>query len=283
MGAELSTALQHDDDDRSFYSESESGTASDAGSPRQGPPGDTVIIFDWDDTLFPTWFLQSVVLPCTPGHGVREAYLPDDSPFNHMLAAHASTLRAVLTVARALGQVAIVTLAMRPWVLTSAKRFLPGLDLAELLGRLDISVFYARENIKRADACLAQIEEGVDVFTVAKRATMLKCLRKSFGKKLVASSRSSRINVISVGDSIAEKDAIKEVLWTAAERWPGESPFCKTVKLDYQPTMHHLGDQLQLLALWLERMVVHTEDFDISMDNPEDVTVRGHGMFMTLQ
>lgn len=241
----------------------------------------TVIIFDWDDTLFPTWFLQEVVLPCIPGNA-RDAKLPNDSPFSDTLATYASTLRAVLMVARAFGQVAIVTLAVRPWVLTSAERFLPGLDLAELLRRLEIPVFYARENIKRADACLAQIEEGVDVYTVAKRATMLKCLRKHYGKKMASSRSSLRMNVISVGDSLAERDAIKEVLWAASEQWPGESPLCKTVKFNHQPTMHHLDDQLRLLTMWLQRMAAHTEDFDISMDNPEDLTVRGHALFMDL-
>jgi len=187
-------------------------------------------------------------------------------------------------VARAFGQVAIVTLAVRPWVLTSAERFLPGLDLAGLLEKLGIKIFYARENIKRADACLAQIEEGVDVFTVAKRATMLKCLRK-VGKKMAkkAGSQSSlRMNVISVGDSLAERDAVKEVLWAASEQWPGESPLCKTVKFNYQPTLHHLDDQLRLLTMWLQRMASHTEDFDISMDDPNDFTVRGHALFMDL-
>merc|ERR1712187_1101818 len=91
-----------------------------------------------------------------------------------------------------------------------------------------------------------------------------------------------RMSVVSVGDSLAEKDAIKEVLWAASEHWPGESPLCKTVKFNYQPTMHHLDDQLRLLTMWLQRMAVHTEDFDISMDDPDDLTVWGHGLCMNL-
>mmetsp|Transcript_63693 Transcript_63693/g.176639 ORF Transcript_63693/g.176639 Transcript_63693/m.176639 type:complete len:435 (-) Transcript_63693:190-1494(-) len=242
-------------------------------------PDNTVIIFDWDDTLFPTWFLQEVVLPCLPSNA-REAALPSDSPFHETLAAHASTVRAVLMVARALAQVAIVTLALRPWVLTSAERFLPGLDLPELLCRLGIPVYYAREHVKRPDACLAQVEEGVDIFTVAKRATMMKCLRKLYRKR-----KGLRMNVISIGDSLAEKDAIKEVLWAACEQPQHEgmlaTPLCKTVKFVYQPSVQQLGDELQLLAMWLRRMASHSEDFDISMDDPEDLRLRGHGLFMS--
>mmetsp|Transcript_83359 Transcript_83359/g.236243 ORF Transcript_83359/g.236243 Transcript_83359/m.236243 type:complete len:401 (-) Transcript_83359:79-1281(-) len=238
----------------------------------------TVILFDWDDTLFPTWFLHEVVLPCLPGD-TREATLPSDSPFREALATHASTVRALLMVSRAVAQVAIVTLALRPWVLTSAERFLPGLDLPELLCRLGIPVYYAREHVKRPDACLAQVEEGVDIFTVAKRATMMKCLRKLYGRR-----KGLRMNVISIGDSLAEKDAIKEVLWAACEQpqlaGMVATPLCKTVKFCHQPSVQQLGDQLQILAMWLKRMAAHGEDFDVSMDDPEELRTRGHSLFL---
>lgn len=257
---------------------SSSRRSSDAGTPAGGfGIHDAVIIFDWDDTLFPTWFVQEVVRPCVPGNA-WEARLPAESPFREPLAAHASAVRAVLTVARAVAQVAIVTLAMRPWVLNSAERFLPGLDLPELLLRLGIPVLYAREHVKRPDACLARREEGVDVFTVAKRATMLKCLRKLYGKRPCP-----RMNVTSVGDSPAEKDAIKEVLWAASEQpWlQGQiaTPLCKTVQLIHQPSVQQLGDELHLLATWLRRMASHGEDFDICVEEPEDINVRGRELF----
>merc|ERR1712187_814826 len=114
-------------------------------------------------------------------------------------------------------------------VLTSSERFMPGLNLGDFLQRLGIPVYYAREHVKRPDACLAQVEEGVDVFTVAKRATMMKVLRKLYGK------RPSVMNVISVGDSLAEKDAVKEVLWAACDLPQREGvlylSLCKTVKV----------------------------------------------------
>mmetsp|Transcript_25865 Transcript_25865/g.60245 ORF Transcript_25865/g.60245 Transcript_25865/m.60245 type:complete len:389 (-) Transcript_25865:99-1265(-) len=234
-------------------------------------PDNTIIIFDWDDTLFPTWFVQQVVLPGLPPNNKAGA-LPADSPFHEALAAHASTLRAVLMLARAFAQVAIVTLAMRPWVFSSTERFLPGLDLADLLRTLGIPVFYAREHVKRPDTCLAQVEEGVDLFTVAKRATILKCLRK-----LSRNRKGLRMNVISIGDSLAEMDAVKEVLWAACEQQPGlaATPLCKTVKFVCQPSMQQLGDELHLLAMWLKKMAAHNEDFDVSMDGLECATSFG--------
>lgn len=246
--------------------------ASGLGSSQEGAQLDnTIIIFDWDDTLLPTWFLQDQVYSSLPANA-REATVPKDSPFYEMLATHASIVKAVLMLARAVGQVAIVTLALRPWVLTSAERFLPRLDLPELLCRLGIPVYYAREHMKRPDACLAQVEEGVAIFTVAKRATMMKCLRKLSRKR-----KHARMNVMSIGDSLAEKDAIKEVLWNMCDE--GASPVCKTVKFVYQPTAQQLCDELQLLGMWLRRMASHVEDFDINMEDPEDIRARGHSFF----
>lgn len=247
--------------------------SSSAGTKEGAKPDNNIIIFDWDDTLLPTWYLQDKVSPSLPANA-REATVPKDSPFYEMLATHASTVKAMLTLARAVGQVAIVTLALRPWVLTSAERFLPGLDIPELLSRLGIPVYYAREHVKRPDACLAQVEEGVDIFTVAKRATMIKCLRKLSRKR-----KSARMNVISVGDSLAEKDAIKEVLWNMCDEGMLATPVCKTVKFVYQPSAQQLGDELQLLAMWLRQMAGHGEDFDINMEDPEDLRVRGHSFF----
>lgn len=241
----------------------------------EASPNGTVIIFDWDDTLFPTWFIQDVGLPCMSADS--EVAIAADSPYREALATHASTLRAALLAARAVAQVAIVTLALRPWVLTSSERFMPGLNFGEFLQRLGIPVYYAREHVKRPDACLAQVEEGVDVFTVAKRATMMKVLRKLYGK------RPRVMNVVCIGDSLAERDAIKEVLWAWCEQPKSEGvldvSLCKTVKFIHQPSLKQLGDQLHLLAMWLNGMESHAEDFDLNMEFFDDLEVLGHGCF----
>jgi len=283
----------------SIFSRGKRSTASDATAPSDAPsaswssdapplpaaPRDestaSVILFDWDDTLLPTAFLQEMVLPKLPA-SAKETGLPPDSQHFETLAAHACMLRAILTIARTVAQVAIVTLAVRPWVTTSSDRWLPGLNITDLLRRLGIPVYYSRENVKRRDACQAQVEEGVDIFTVAKRATMMKCLRKLYGKRSL--TQAARMNVMSIGDSLAEKEALKEVLWASCEsqRDPqGKiiTPLCKTVKFVYQPSASLLGDELQLVAMWLRRMALHSEDFDVSMDS-EDLRHWGQKFLM---
>lgn len=223
---------------------------------------DTVIIFDWDDTLFPTWFMAEVVMPCHPE--VEGSKLPSDSPFAPSLVQHARTVQRLLYKARSIGRVGIVTLAARPWVLSSAAAYLLEFDFKQLLRELKIPVVYARECVKSRDIDSAKVEEGVNVWTIAKQNAMLKILKKLHG------SRSGWKNIISIGDSVIERDAIKDLLWGSLE-----APFCKTVKLVEDPSASELGTQLKVLTRWLPRMAAYSDDFDLNLDESE-----GAMMFM---
>lgn len=103
-----------------------------------------VMIFDWDDTLFPTSYLFNNFPERQLGSPVLNL---KDLPCYDELVAHAKLVSFVLRAARSVARVAIVTLAMRPWVHTSAERFLPGLDLPSLLQELGVTVHYATEKM----------------------------------------------------------------------------------------------------------------------------------------
>lgn len=132
-----------------------------------------VIIFDWDDTLFPTSYLLKEVAPALRRRRPRlpsadhrgnldgatggqrrfrkdsdasEATVNLPEPYHSDLAEHAKVIRFVLRTARSLANVGIVTLAKEPWVVDSGK-YLPGLDLEHLLEELDIPVYYAGDMI----------------------------------------------------------------------------------------------------------------------------------------
>jgi len=114
-------------------------------------PGDesadnSVIIFDWDDTLLPTTFILNSVIPSLP-QKEREGAVPKSSVFYEDLAAHAHLVGFVLRVARRSARVALVTNSMSPWVVASATRYLPGLDMEALLSELGIPVYYARRHV----------------------------------------------------------------------------------------------------------------------------------------
>eukprot|EP00440_Ansanella_granifera_P014017 gb/GFBE01015234.1/.p1 GENE.gb/GFBE01015234.1/~~gb/GFBE01015234.1/.p1 ORF type:complete len:497 (+),score=96.68 gb/GFBE01015234.1/:1-1491(+) len=217
-----------------------------------------VFIFDWDDTLFPTWYTTDVVKAC---HG-KEGPLPKDSSFYEPLRAHGQVIRATLTSAREVGRVFIVTLARRPWVNTSADWYLPDLDIEQLLTELGIEVYYAREHVGKPQVCMAQLEEGVDMFEIAKRNAMLKCLKKHYG------SYSRTMHVVCVGDSPVEQEAIQEVVWCCHQE---AKSFCKTVKLMSDPTVENLSEELQVLTSWFCQMAAYDNDFNVSMETAEDM------------
>merc|ERR1711972_850456 len=203
------------------------------------------------------------MIPCLPDEaGCKNLpSVPADSAFHEALARLAETVQALLRAARALGRVGIVTLSSRPWVLTSSK-YLPGINFEQLLKELEIPVVYARECVPMRNISKAEVEEGVSVYTIMKRAAMVKVLKKLYRKNPWR-------NIISIGDSTIERDALKELLWSHEQDSDSLTP-CKTVKLMEEPSCEQLTAELLLLRLWLPAMVLHREDFDVTMDGTEE-------------
>lgn len=216
-----------------------------------------LVIFDWDDTLFPTWYVTEVIQTTLPAGHHKYSRLPEDSPHFESLAAHAQLVSETLQIAASFGTVAIVTLAARPWVDNSAEWFLPGVDLPEVLLNLDIPVFYAREHVRKTEKVAARVEEGVDLFMIAKRNAMKRCIRK------LCPNADKIGNVICIGDSTTEELAIKEIMWSDDSGLAQ----CKTIKLLDDPTLEVLGMELQLVTSWFEKMIPHGDDFHISLND----------------
>jgi len=313
-----------------------------------------VVIFDWDDTLFPTSFIMQAVLP-EVHQAEQENPLTPDSRFYNDLENHAHLVEFVLTKAREVARVAIVTLSMSPWVEASAERYLPGLDMKRLMQELDIPVYYSRGHVHqqatRWQATLdrskvpgAQVGMDVDLLeggcllvrNIAPSGAASKWNSEHPGKeiakgdqitsvngqskKLVNVCRREQVldmsmirtemdphalveakskdmtsvldrfykgdvawhkNVLSIGDSITEQQALKELLLTSPPPLNDESPFkanakstpkknheplCKTVNLLCMPSLDQLGNELRILMVWLPRMVSYNNTFDLDMD-----------------
>lgn len=252
-------------------------STSTASSVSSGPDEQTLIVFDWDDTLMPTSYVKANV-----ENYWAPSQLASDSPILVPLRQHAETVAAILRAARAVGRVAIVTLSKKPWVHDSAEKFLPGLDLKALLEELGIPIYYGLDHVHSTVARLAQTQQGisqlqqggVDVLEACKRGAMAKCLRKVCGKNTL------QLNVLSVGDSDVEKKAIKDLLWfpTPNQLPPGEH-LCKTIKFMEEPTVQQLGDQLRVLRSRLVDMVSHREDVDLNMHAVGDQVLVVAGSF----
>lgn len=220
-----------------------------------------IIIFDWDDTLFPTWHVAEVIWPCSE---FKYDKLPEESPFHGAMKAHAALVSEILTAASKVAKVFIVTLSQNPWVLNSAGWFLPGVCLPDLLQELDIGILYAREHVFAYERRAAFFIDGVDLYTVAKRRAMKKCVTRA-----LRGSTFADVNVISVGDAKADMDAIKEVIWANDV----DKDLCKTVKFLPEPTLQALTAELQVLKGWLPPLLEYEKDIDVNMADPSSSSV----------
>lgn len=155
---------------------------------------------------------------------------------------------------------AIVTLGQAPWVLLSARRWLPTLDVAELLEELGIEVIYARACLERRHIAMSKRAEGVNLYTLAKRRGMERVLRRH--RRLGGFAG----NVLCVGDAEHEHDAIKELVWGLAEEPHRKDLACKNVRFMPQPSLKVLGSQLLCLSERLGSLVARADDFDVCMD-----------------
>jgi hypothetical protein len=177
---------------------------------------------------------------------------------------HIAIVKTVLKAACSLGRVAIVTLAKPGWVDISIQNFLPG--VAEILEEYGIEVIYARECLKKFQIRTAALDE-MDVFMLMKSAAMRQCIRR-----LYSSGRSWK-NIMSIGDSETERDALSEVtfLHTQVDRKGAEKKCrCKTLKLPEDPDLQQLTAELEVLATWIQPLVLHDGDLAVDLDEIEE-------------
>merc|ERR1712032_949788 len=78
--------------------------------------------------------------------------------------------------------------------------------------------------------------------------------------KQIYSASETRWNVMSIGDSRTEQQALKELLPTISPT--RHRALCKTIKLRDTPSLAELDYELQLLIPRLQRLVAYGKDFD---------------------
>lgn len=218
-------------------------------SPRGGP--ETVIIFDWDDTLMASSWLAR------QGMGLEEpAVVPAHvtSPMNELGAA----VKSLLEDAMSQGQVVIITNAETGWVEMSAAKFMPA--VLPLFPKL--RVVSARSTYERAfpDSPIdwkvaAFTQELHSVFGIHHRATTT--VRAA--PKVTQISQISR-NIISFGDSVHERTAVH-----AAAGRLGPGTLTKSVKFVERPTAEQLRRQVELVSTCLTDICGHTTALDLML------------------
>lgn len=181
-----------------------------------GRPADTVIIFDWDDTLL-----------CSTAVNVQQY---DTSQLSQL----ETTLEQVVSSAMALGETHIVTNGNGTWVQESSRRFVP--KVIPLLNRL--------KRVVSARAEYEHIWPG-DPFTW-KKAAFEEILRTRQADNFSADG----VNLIALGDNQAEIEAAQ----SATSNLRGRS-VVKTVKFKELPSVEELLGQLRTVMQMLPDLV----------------------------
>eukprot|EP00811_Abedinium_folium_P001152 NODE_11054_length_1311_cov_3.856419.p1 GENE.NODE_11054_length_1311_cov_3.856419~~NODE_11054_length_1311_cov_3.856419.p1 ORF type:complete len:289 (+),score=58.87 NODE_11054_length_1311_cov_3.856419:57-869(+) len=211
----------------------------------------TIIIFDWDDTICPSSWLR---------------FSANETRFTSEGRAGMSVLsyraRALLQLAESLGKVVFVTNARRPWVEHSCGDILPG--LRQHMKRLP--VLYAIELVPPIPVEMFS-DVGRDardeLLTTSKARAMEGALTEFYSRY----PNQSWKNVVSIGDAYFEHDAVKQVVsGRPLKDDPTRRCRCKTIKLLEGPTLNAMVLELTLVERLLLGIIQHDENVDIDLE-----------------
>jgi len=197
---------------------------------------ETLLIFDWDDTLFPTSWLDACgVLLSGDVAGLT-------APQRAAMARLAEAVENTVQQAMSHGRVVIITNAVEGWVQESAARFMP--SLAPLL-----------EQIPIVSARSAHERRGV------RSPTQWKTM--AFGQLIdtfcVELREGRQGNVVSIGDSVHEHCAL---LQATSER---DNCFAKALKFAERPSLEQMVEEHLLASGSLLEVLAYEGDLDVDV------------------
>ncbi|CAD7939593.1 unnamed protein product [Amoebophrya sp. A120] len=253
----------------------------------------TILVFDWDDTLFPTsWVRHYMNLHWKYPLAEQRISAIQKRKIKVALDELANEVEQFLLAAMQRGRVVIVTLARVPWVRLSCDNFFP--KVGKLLQEQNIKIVYAQELI-HGDAELSnQIPSdaaGQERYWTAKKQLAIQREVEFFYSQYPGQSWK---NVISIGDSDFERKATQltmqeysvglsdGALRTSQSRGE-EDQMCmsgfvgnhyrrlrtKTVKMYDSPRIKDLELEIQLLKKWLTALVQLDSGLDVDLEDDE--------------
>jgi len=198
-------------------------------------PEQTLLIFDWDDTILPSTWVQKQGLRLDDASVVTEEQ-------RVQLAAMAECAIRTLQAAKRYGTIVLVTNAERGWIELSSRKFMPA--LCPLL-----------ESFKIISARAAHEKPGVTLPSMWKTLAF-RTEVDSFYKTL---NPESTKNVISFGDAMHERLAVFNVT--------RDMPNCltKSLKFMVQPQLEQLQKEHELIFWCLRHIVSHDGTLDLEV------------------
>jgi len=226
---------------------------------------ENVIVFDWDDTLFPTTALKT-----DADLSVYEPLDYQEAPEQRKeeFAKCADTLEQILRLASSFGKILVVTLTSTPWMTLLSEIFIP--RIGELLRELKVEIIYARHVVQFDDSevygltGMEQICFWGKVKGDATADALSRCYAQSGGRVLR--------NIVSFGDS--EYDCLGTRCGTRKflEAEGHTHTVCtKTLKLIPKPTAAELLFEMCTMLQWLPSMVGFEHSFDVEITCAKDM------------
>lgn len=206
----------------------------------------TILLLDWDDTLLPTAFIQQ--------SGFRlEGPVPSPD-LQQELDKLAAEVKETIGLARTLGTVIIVTNAENGWVELTTQRFFSG--LADELE--NIEVISARSK-HEPQGISSPLEWKLRTFqeVIDKKLEMMKEIIPTPQGGVALADSDKKLNVISIGDSTHEREAILKVTEGMS------NVLCKSLKLMERPDLDQMTRQHGIIRSCLENITRHDEPMDL--------------------
>ncbi|KAG7402174.1 hypothetical protein PHYBOEH_005737 [Phytophthora boehmeriae] len=221
----------------------------------------TVVVFDWDDTLCPSsWLHAENLLPKYRGHQI--AVTQEQRAVLALIGDHVARL---LQKAVAYGPVFVVTAAEHGWVEMSCALYLPAVQ--EVLAMSDVHIVSARSWYEQTFGL------GGDSATWKQEVMQLiarKCFAAATQEKSVRTyPDDTYFNFVSVGDSMAERDAC-----VAAVANVGRT-FAKTLKFVEHPNAEEVLQQVELTHDSFEQMCGWDNNLDLRLSRAQLAELRG--------
>jgi len=195
---------------------------------------ETVIIFDWDDTLLASSYLS--------GRGLRlDTEKSKIMEIESQLKELENSVNALISLALQYGSVCVITNAETGWVQLSAQKFLPG--LVPILSR--VNILSARST-----------------FESRYPESPLKWKFYAFQERLantLFNQHKKMKNILSFGDSHVEREAVRAVTRGAP------NTRTKSVKFAERPSMEQLRRQIELVTNCFQYIHNHDGDLDLQL------------------
>jgi hypothetical protein len=216
--------------------ESSDDDGDDAQELRHFLAEETVLIFDWDDTVLPSAWIQSQGLRLDEESKVSESQREE-------LSKAATAASETLRIAKQHGTVVFVTNAERGWIELSCQKFLP-------------TLYPILENIKLLSARTTYETPALSNPQEWKLRAFDSEIRRIYGQDTMFEPE-MRKNVLSLGDSMHEREAL--------HRATKDLPNCraKSLKFCERPDISQLCKQHSLIATCFYRIVHHDGNLDL--------------------